>query len=88
VADFLKEHAESAEAVNRDVETGAALAVEAGIIAKEPIAKKAIPACNITCITGEKMKEALSGYLEVLYGLNPESVGGALPEDAFYYIVE
>ncbi len=88
VTSFLAEHAESAEAVNRDVETGAALAVEAGIIAKEPIAKKAIPACNITCITGEKMKEALSGYLEVLYGLNPESVGGALPEEAFYYIVE
>lgn len=88
VADFLKEHAQSTEAVNNDVETGAALAVEAGIIVKEPIAKKAIPACNITCITGEKMKETLSGYLQVLYELNPESVGGALPEEEFYYIGE
>lgn len=86
VQTFLKEHAESAKAVNEDPATGATYAVKAGIIAKEPIAQKAIPACNITCITGAEMKQALSGYLEVLYGLAPESVGGALPGEDFYYV--
>lgn len=83
---FLQEHKESAESMNTDVENGARLAVEAGIIAKEPIAKKAIPDCNITYLDGVDMKQALSGYLQVLYDQNPESVGGALPEDGFYYI--
>lgn len=83
---FLEEHASSTEAVNADPQKGAALAVKAGIVAGEPIALKAIPQCNITCITGDEMKQALSGYLQVLYEQQPEAVGGSLPEDAFYYI--
>ncbi|MBQ8232806.1 MAG: ABC transporter substrate-binding protein [Lachnospiraceae bacterium] len=83
---FLKEHEESTGAINDDAQAGASLAVAAGIVAKEPIAQKAIPECNITCIQGEEMKQALSGYLEVLFEQNPESVGGALPDEGFYYI--
>lgn len=83
---FLKEHEESTGAINDDAQAGASLAVAAGIVAKEPIAQKAIPECNITCIQGEEMKQALSGYLEVLFEQNPESVGGALPDEDFYYI--
>lgn len=83
---FVEEHKMSAEGINADVEKGAALAVAAKIIPKEQVAMKAIPFCNITCITGEDMKKALSGYLEVLYEQNPEAVGGTLPEEAFYYI--
>jgi NitT/TauT family transport system substrate-binding protein len=37
---------------------------------------------------GEDMKSAMKIYLGVLYGINPKSVGGALPADDFYYIVK
>lgn len=85
VTAFLKEHAESAAyAVDNQADT-ARLCVEAGIIANEQAALQAIPLCGITCMTGEEMKRALSGYLAVLYDKNPESVGGSLPEDDFYY---
>lgn len=84
IATFLEEHAASAAAVNDDPSAGSVLAVEAGIVAKEPIALKAIPQCNITCITGEEMKEALSEYLEVLNGFNAELIGGNMPGDDFY----
>ncbi len=86
VEDFLKEHALSAEAINTDAATGAALAVAAGIVAKEPIAQKAIPQCNITCVTGEEMKKALSAYLDVLADFNAELIGGQIPADDFYYL--
>ncbi|WP_318709583.1 ABC transporter substrate-binding protein [Candidatus Acetatifactor stercoripullorum] len=86
VRSFLEEHSQSAAQINEDVETGASFAVSQGIVAEEAIAQKAIPRCNITCITGEAMKQALSGYLEVLYGQSPESVGGALPGEDFYYM--
>ena len=86
VKNFLAEHEESTKNINEDVEHAAALAVGAGIIAKEPIAKKAIPNCNITYIDGEEMKRALSGYLNVLFEQDAASVGGALPADDFYYI--
>ena len=86
VATFMEEHQASAQSMNSDVENGAKLAVASEIIAKEPIALKAIPKCNITYIDGADMKQALSGYLEVLYEQNPESIGGAIPGDDFYYV--
>lgn len=85
---FLKEHKASTEYVNSNVEAAAELVVKYGIIEKAPIAKKAIPECNITCITGADMKAALEGYLGVLYAQNPQSVGGKLPGETFYYIAE
>lgn len=85
VSAFLEEHAASAQAVNEDAEAGAVLAVQAGIVAKEPIARKAIPQCNIVCIIGKEMKEALSAYLNILHDFNAELTGGAVPEDDFYY---
>lgn len=86
VAAFMTEHAASVRAIQEDPDKGAELVVAAGIIAKEPIARKAIPQCNITCLDGENMRKALSGYLQVLYDLDPQAVGGALPEESFYYI--
>ncbi len=85
VAVFMQEHEESADEANTDIEGTAALVAEYGIIEKAPIAAKALPYCNIVCITGEEMKTALSGYLEVLYQADPASVGGTLPGDDFYY---
>lgn len=83
---FLKDHKQSAEFVNANVEKAAALVVKTGIIEKEPIAIKAIPKCNITFIEKEEMKNALSGYLNVLYAKDAKAVGGALPKDDFYYV--
>ncbi|MCM1186495.1 MAG: ABC transporter substrate-binding protein [Lachnoclostridium sp.] len=83
---FLQEHAKSTQSINDDPGAGAVLAVKAEIIAKEPIAQKAIPKCNIVCVTGEEMKQALSGYLRILFEQSPEAVGGAMPEDGFYYV--
>lgn len=85
VKKFLEEHKASAEFANTNVEETAELVAAQGIIEKAPVAQKAIPNCNITYIDGEEMKTALSGYLEVLMEQNPESVGGSLPTDDFYY---
>lgn len=86
VLEFMSKHKASAEAINQDVEKGAELVVAAGIIGKAPIAQKAIPKCNITYADGEEMKQALSGYLQVLFEQDATSVGGKLPEDDFYYV--
>ncbi len=85
---FLNEHAESAAYTADNQAETARLCAEAGIIADEQAAMQAIPFCGITCITGEEMKRALGGYLAVLYDKNPESVGGILPDDDFYYGVK
>lgn len=82
---FLSEHQASAEAAARFPEETAERIVRAGIIEKAPVAEKALPYCSITCIVGREMKDALSGYLSVLFGQDPQSVGGALPGDDFYF---
>lgn len=85
VQEFLAEHAASVEAVNGDPAAAAPLVVEYGIVDAEAVAEKAIPSCNLVCLTGDEMKSALSGYLQVLYDADPASVGGELPGDDFYY---
>lgn len=85
VKDFLAEHEESAAFTNENPEQAAQWIAELEIVAKAPIAQKAIPACNITYIDGKEMKDALGGYLSALYELEPTSIGGALPADDFYY---
>ncbi len=82
---FLADHAASVAAVNADPAAFAAVAVDKGILGSEAIATKAIPNCNLVCITGEDLQRALSGYLQVLYDFSPDTIGGALPGEDFYY---
>lgn len=84
IADFLEDYAESVEKVNADPAAAGQRIGELGIV-DAAVAEKAIPYCNIVCITGSEMKDALSGYLEVLFNAAPESVGGQMPADDFYY---
>ncbi|NLT94807.1 MAG: ABC transporter substrate-binding protein [Clostridia bacterium] len=81
---FLDEYKKSTEFVNSNIPEAAKLIEKVNIV-KAPIAEKAIPYCNITFIEGEEMKTAMAGYLKVLFEQNPKSIGGALPEDDFYY---
>ncbi len=85
VKQFLKDYQASVDAIADDPAGAAALCETYGIIPSAAIAEKAIPYCNITFVTGQEMKDGLSGYLQVLYDANPQSIGGALPGDRFYY---
>ena len=81
---FLSSYADSVRYINENVEDGAAIVGHYGIV-PENVAVNAIPDCNIVLMTGEEMKAALSGYLDILYAQNPQSVGGNVPGDDFYY---
>lgn len=81
---FLKEYGESVEYVNTNVDAAAELVGKYDIVPAE-VAKKAIPNCHIVCITGTEMKSRLGGYLKVLFDNAPQSVGGTLPGNDFYF---
>lgn len=85
LADFLSDYEASTAFTNENVPEAAELVAGYGIVPSAAVAEKAIPACNITYLEGEELRTRLGGYLEVLYAANPESVGGALPGDDFYY---
>jgi NitT/TauT family transport system substrate-binding protein len=85
VEEFLAAYQQSAEYTTGQLDDAAALVEKFGIIPKAAVAKQAIPRCNIVYLAGSEMKTAVSTYLEVLFTANPQSVGGTLPDDTFYY---
>ena len=89
VRNFLKEYQASTQYVTDEanLDDAAALIEQYGIISAA-VAKQALPYCNIVCITGEEMRTAAEGFLSILAKANPQSVGGTLPVEDFYYIGE
>lgn len=81
---FLEEYEDSVKFANEKPDDCAGL-LEKYDIFKAETAKKAIPKCNVTLITGDEMIQKLNSYYEVLFKENPASVGGKIPsEDAYY----
>lgn len=85
LAAFLEDYKLSTDFVNANPDQASEWIEMLGI-AKAAVAEKAIPLSNIVLITGEEMKAKVSGYLATLFEANPKSIGGALPDDAFYYL--
>ncbi len=83
---FLNDFAASSDAALNDTDNTVAAVVELGVIPNEALAKQAIPNCNIVSVTGEDMKKSVSGFINVLLEADPQSVGGAAPDDNFYYV--
>lgn len=81
---FMDAYKKSVDFVNSDTEAAAKIIGAHDIVAEE-IAVKAIPECSISFIEGAEMKTTLSGYLGTLNEQNPQTIGGALPDDEFYY---
>ncbi|NLN45277.1 MAG: ABC transporter substrate-binding protein [Clostridiaceae bacterium] len=86
VAAFLAEYETSIGFVKTQVAAGSILVEKHGIMPKAAVAAKAIPNCNLVYIDGEDMQPAISNMLDVLFASNPQSIGGALPDEGFYHI--
>lgn len=84
VAAFMDAYKASVEYVNANVADAAAL-IENYNIVPAAVAEQALPYCNIVFIEGSEMQDKLSGYLNVLMEQNPKAIGGALPDEGFYY---
>lgn len=82
VAKFLEEYKASVEYVIANPAEAADMIVAAGIFAQAPVAKQAIPKCNLCFVTGAQMKTRLAAFLAAM---PVKSIGGALPADDFYY---
>lgn len=85
VESFMAEYNESAQYVNENIDEAAQL-IEKFEIFKAVVAKKAIPFCNITFISGQEMKTKVEAYLNVLNNQNPKAIGGEIPAEDFYYL--
>ena len=81
---FLDDYKASVEYISEGSDDAINAIVDAGILPKAPVAKKALPNCNICFIEGKEMKAAISVFYEKLYESNNKSIA-AIPDDGFYY---
>lgn len=86
VAAFLDAYAASVGLVNADADTASQLVEKHGMMPKAAVAKRAIPNCHIVFVEGEAVRTQIEPLYEVLLAANPASIGGALPDDSFYYV--
>lgn len=82
---FLEEYAQSVAYTASNLDDTAALCETYGVIPKAAVAKQAIPRCSITFKSGAEMQKIATENLNVLLQANPQSVGGKLPGDDFWY---
>ena len=83
---LIDDYSASVQYVVTESDSAAAQIVAKEIVGSEAIAKQAIPRCGISFITGQAAKAILADYFAVMYESNPESLGGAIPDDAIYYM--
>lgn len=88
VAKFLEEYEASIELLTNDTAAAAQKIEETGVFAKAAVAQKAIPNCNVCFVTGAEMQSALGEFLNVMFEVAPDSIGGAVPADDFYCILK
>lgn len=82
---FMKDYEASVNFVNENMDAAAELIAAQKILPSAAIARAAIPRAGISFIVGDDLQTVLNQYLEVLSNYNPASVGGALPDEDFYY---
>jgi len=85
VLKFIEEFAQSVVFVNYNVDEAAEL-MERFDIVPAAVARRAIPMSNLVYISGREMIPLINGFLAVLYEANPQSVGGAMPDEAFFFL--
>ena len=82
---FLQDYYTSVMYATQNIPETAALAEKYGIIPNADIAERAIPNCNIVYIDGDEMNTSVTNFLNVLYNSNPDSTGGKVPGEDFFY---
>lgn len=75
----------STRRVNEYTKAAATLIVKHKILPDIEIAESSIPGCNLEFRTANKAEDAIFDYLRVLHDFNPETVGGAIPDEGFIY---
>ncbi|MBR1497913.1 MAG: ABC transporter substrate-binding protein [Oscillospiraceae bacterium] len=87
LAAFLYEYNESVQFALQAPDAAGQAIQETGVFNNAAVAAKALPRCSLCYVTDEPMRVEVGAFLEKLFEVAPQSIGGALPEDGFYYFI-
>jgi NitT/TauT family transport system substrate-binding protein len=85
IAQFMVEYKESVNFVNNNQVEAGKLIAKFEIIASPELATKAINGSSITLISAQDSKADIIKFYEILKGFNPQSIGGQVPDESFFY---
>lgn len=87
IAQFLADYEASVNYIKEGSDDAINMIVDAGILPKAAIAKKALPNCNICFIAGEDMKTVMNTFCEAIYAYDAKSISN-MPTDEFYFVAK
>lgn len=85
VEEFLKEYKASIEEATSNMEKTSELLGKYSII-KPEVALKSIPNMNLFYMDKEELRDTMTNYLTILSSANPQSIGGQIPGEDFFYL--
>lgn len=85
VEKLISSYAASTKWVNQNPDSAAVLIVKYNILPDSEVAIIAIPGSNLKFVRAKEIKKQIEEYLNVFYKMNPEIIGGKIPDENFYY---
>jgi NitT/TauT family transport system substrate-binding protein len=82
---FLREQEEGVYFVVNNHESASQIMEKFGIT-EASIAIDSLPNQRLVAINGDELQPASEGFLRVMYESNPDSVGGSMPDDSFWFV--
>ncbi len=85
---FLDIYSISISWLNKNPEKAGAYADELEIGLPGKLVSKAIPRMNLMFKNAADSKVALETYYQILFDVNPKAIGGKMPDDNFYFVID
>jgi NitT/TauT family transport system substrate-binding protein len=85
VEQLVLAYGKSTRWVNQNPDSAATLIVKYNILPDKDVALQAIPRSNLNFVRANKIQVQIEEYLKVFYDMNPEIIGGKIPDENFVY---
>ena len=85
VAKFMDDLSASIVFANENVQEAAQEIAALEIIPSAAVAERALPSCTLVFVSGEEMQAQAAPLYDILFDANPQSVGGKVPADEYYF---
>jgi NitT/TauT family transport system substrate-binding protein len=82
---LISSYKNSVQWVNQHPDSAATLIVKYGILPDYQIALQSIPRSNLNFVRANKIQTQIDEYLKVFYDMNPDIIGGKIPDENFFY---
>ncbi|WP_319231046.1 ABC transporter substrate-binding protein [Draconibacterium orientale] len=82
---LISSYKNSVKWVNQNPDSAATLIVKYGILPDYQVALQSIPRSNLNFVRANKIQTQINAYLKVFYDMNPDIIGGKIPDENFFY---